>query len=477
MRVAVVHYHLKPGGVTRVIENACAALKDEAVSLAVLSGEPYTGDHLANTACVPELAYCTNAKPAQADALVKNLQQAARQALGAEPDVWHIHNHSLGKNVVFADALHALANSGARILLQIHDFAEDGRPANYLRLREHISDPRGLYPFGDAIQYALLNARDRSILIESGLPQELCHLLPNPVTPPDTSKESRSIQNLDTDALVLYPTRGIRRKNLGELILWAATDKDNRTFATTATPANPEHLPVHERWKTFAQERKLPVRLGLCDREGFDFATLMQAASSMISTSVAEGFGLAFLEPWLLGKALCGRDLPDITRDFIDRGITLDTLYQRLEIPVNLIDTRALCARLSAALKATYTAYHMPLPGGASQRAYASLCSGGSIDFGALDEPMQESFIETVLGSPSLRESIRPASLSVADSASIAQNRSRILEHYSLERYGKQLWTLYQQIAGTQSGANSSLDPKKVLEAFLKPERLQLLRT
>ena len=39
-------------------------------------------------------------------------------------------------------------------------------------------------------------------------------------------------------------------------------------------------------------------------------------AKAIVSTSVAEGFGLGFLEPWIFGKGLCGRDIPEITSDF-----------------------------------------------------------------------------------------------------------------------------------------------------------------
>ena len=54
-----------------------------------------------------------------------------------------------------------LAEAGERILLHPHDFAEDGRPGNYLSLREVY--PR-VYPTGSHIHYAALNQRDRGFL-------------------------------------------------------------------------------------------------------------------------------------------------------------------------------------------------------------------------------------------------------------------------------------------------------------------------
>ena len=78
-----------------------------------------------------------------------------------KPDLWHIHNHSLGKNPSLTEAVALLAQSGERILLHPHDFAEDGRPGNYLSLSEVY---QRAYPTGPNIHYAALNQRDRSFL-------------------------------------------------------------------------------------------------------------------------------------------------------------------------------------------------------------------------------------------------------------------------------------------------------------------------
>ena len=59
MRVAIVHNHLNPGGVTRVIRTALAALADSDIRIAVLVGEPPPGDEdtRANAHVLPELRY------------------------------------------------------------------------------------------------------------------------------------------------------------------------------------------------------------------------------------------------------------------------------------------------------------------------------------------------------------------------------------------------------------------------------------
>jgi hypothetical protein len=137
-----------------------------------------------------------------------------RGAFGGEPDVWHIHNHSLGKNPALTQEVSNLAMAGQKILLQIHDFAEDGRPDNYRNLGKLKNR---LYPIAPHIHYAALNKRDDRFLLAAGIPKSNLHLLPNSVSPlPPTQSLKPKAQSL-----FVYPCRAIRRKNLGELLLWS----------------------------------------------------------------------------------------------------------------------------------------------------------------------------------------------------------------------------------------------------------------
>ncbi len=61
---------------------------------------------------------------------------------------------------------------------------------------------------------------------------------------------------------------------------------------------------------------------------------MIAKADALITTSVAEGFGLAFLEPWLASKPLVGRNLPEITADFAEHGLDLSALYNCLPVPL-----------------------------------------------------------------------------------------------------------------------------------------------
>ena len=49
-----------------------------------------------------------------------------------------------------------------------------------------------------------------------------------------------------------------------------------------------------------------------------------------VSTSVLEGFGFVFIEPWSAGQCVIGRNIPSVTMDFKKAGLSLDHMYSVL---------------------------------------------------------------------------------------------------------------------------------------------------
>lgn len=83
MRVAILHYHLRPGGVTRVIDNTVQSLAGTQVQLALLTGEEPSGDfHDGLVRTVPAIGYQQDGDPR---ALLSELDLAASQMLGERP--------------------------------------------------------------------------------------------------------------------------------------------------------------------------------------------------------------------------------------------------------------------------------------------------------------------------------------------------------------------------------------------------------
>ncbi len=480
-KVAIVHYHLRAGGVTRVIENTVAALARRNIHAVVLHGEPTSTTSLSQAQYVQGLGYTENSAIPDPQELCQALLQSARARLGGPPTLWHFHNHSLGKNPALPAACHFLAQNGHRLLLQMHDFPEDGRPDNYrnlfIFLNKWDQNPAKIpYPTAPQINYTVLNPRDAAILSAAGLPQQQLHILPNPVSLPQAKikGEKKTLQAFQGKRLTLYPTRGVRRKNLGELLLWATLAEKDESFATTLTPQNPIWRSCHNRWAQFSRQLGLPVQFGLIESHGGSFPQWLESAQRLITTSVAEGFGMAFLEPSLLSKPLVGRNLPEITADF---GINLSNLYQRLEIPLPWVGRRRLRERLQSAIENFYPAYGRNPPEQALERAFNEIVKKDRVDFGRLDEPLQEKVIKALLKNPQLRAEIRPSNLGRGPAEnSLHQNKQFIIENYSLESYGVRLEILYRNLLEQPIEKINHLDPQKLLAGFLAPESFSLLR-
>ena len=118
------------------------------------------------------------------------------------------------------------------------------------------------------------------------------------------------------DRFVLYPVRCIRRKNVGEALLYGKLAPPGTVVGVTLPPLNPVAIPVYARWQQLAAEWELPCRFDVGVAGKLTFAESLAASDLILTTSVAEGFGMVFLESWLASRALVGRDLPEITADF-----------------------------------------------------------------------------------------------------------------------------------------------------------------
>lgn len=461
MKVAVVHYHARPGGVTRVVERAADALGDRTHCL-FFTGEAARAETplQKKIRVIPNLGYST-AQKFQPLELLKH----ARGAFGDEPDLWHIHNHSLGKNPALTQEVIRLAMAGQKILLQIHDFAEDGRPDNYLNLGKL---KERLYPVAEHIHYAVLNRRDFAFLKAAGISEKNLHLLPNAVSPiPAVQSPKPKTQNL-----FVYPCRAIRRKNIGELLLWSALMPEAE-FAVTLAPKNPEVKPIYDAWVAFAAELELNVEFDA--GANCSFEEMVAKADALITTSIAEGFGLAFLEPWLADKPLTGRNLPEITADFAEHGLDLSALYSCLPVPLSSnawnISDRFFQA-LEKNLRASRNAYGREWNDSVLDEARAALVQDGCIDFGILDEEMQRTIIRAVQNDPSL------ISAALGDSSPVVKNNHAVVERaYSPQAYGDQLFAIYEKLLAASAGSVTYAASEKLLDEFLQPGRFNLLRT
>ena len=506
MNVAIIHYHLNRGGVTSVIANHVKALDTTGQPLRVIvlfggrkqAWNDELADELTNVElslhAVPALEYDDNQAPAVAD-LVRELRSAL-SAAGCTPDdtLLHIHNHSLGKNVSLPGAIRQLAEDGFRLLLQIHDFAEDIRPSNYARLQSALGVdlPTLLYPQAEQIHYSVLNRRDAGIL-EGITANERLHLLPNPAAEfgelPDREQVRRRVQETwglsPQRRFVVSPVRGIRRKNIGETLLWSAVFGDNTTYAVTLPPLNPVEQSSYEFWRTTASELQLPLLFDVGSGD-LTFPEVLAASDALISTSIAEGFGMAFLEAWLAGRPLIGRDLPDITADFKTAGINLDSLAPMFRIPLELVGQQRFEEHFASAFRELLNAHGRSIPGGAELAAAgAAHVRDGTIDFAALDRHLQHRVLSAVVENEANRDAIRSANPDLCTAAdlttdnaatTIAANATAIRSVYSVAGSGSQLLSAYAAALSSRCTPIQATDGEQILDEFLSAHRFHPLR-
>lgn len=480
-RIAMVHYHLRRGGVTRVIEAARDVLEARGDHVTILSGEaPLADARTGGVRVIPALNYRRTGSTVVAESLAEEMKRVATEALGGPPDLWHFHNPTLAKNVLLPSVIRELASQGERVVLQIHDFSEDGRPGNYTSQRSFFDTQatfeETLYPTAKQIHYATINRRDHDFLRAAGISAANLHVIPNAI--PDLAVRTTPAERpfAPGKLFAFYPTRGIRRKNIGEILLLALIYGDRIEFATSMRPENPEWQDVHDEWGRLAEELHLPVRLGLADEGGYPFFDLLGWSDFIVTTSIAEGFGLAFLEPWIVGKPVMGRDLPEITRDFRDNGIHLGNLYQRIDVPVAWLDPRELTDAVESMLRRSYLAYDCPLPRGAVKQTLKAWVRQGRIDYGVLGETFQRQILRKLRADPALLDQITIPPLALYTEREIAERRDLIRRVYSLENYSRRLGEVYDRVLLSPVGKVGHLATRKVLAQFLNPARLNLLR-
>ncbi len=483
-KLAIVHYHLRPGGVTRVVQHAVRGLCDRDVQVAVLVGDPGEAEfgQDATVRIVAGLAYDARDHVVTPRSLRDDLLETAREALGGAPDVWHVHNHALGKNVSLPTVLRMLAQERHRLLLQIHDLAEDGRPENYARLVNHIGAgsvdalAQQLYPVADHVHYAALNARDHGWLASAGVPESNLHLLPNAVELPgiDDSRPQEPDRKL-----ILYPTRAIRRKNLGEFILWAAACRNDYRFATTLAPSTQSDVLLYGNWLQLAERLDLPYEPEVGTKADVGFVHLLKSAAALATTSVAEGFGLAFLEPWFAGRPVIGRDLPEITRDFKSEGLQLGHLYERLDVPLEWVGKNRLRDAIDVKLRSIRQQYRMTCSEDDVETALDAAVRDDKVDFACLDEPMQQGVVRLVAGGENGRDQVGGLEKALHRTPSeeiVDHNRRIVREKYGLEKYGERLVSLYRQMLDAGAGEVRHADGAAILDASLDPRRFRLMR-
>ncbi|QQL44679.1 glycosyltransferase [Sulfuriroseicoccus oceanibius] len=368
MHIVIAHYHLKPGGVTSVILAQSRELTEVGHRVTIASSCPATEVNQTAHTTVPELAYAepSSESTAAGDTIAQGL-------LAARPDLVHWHNPLLGKNPGTLEAIAKIHRAGVPQLLHCHDFAEDARPALLAALR--AVQPATL-PLANNIHFAALTERDRGWLAQCGVPSARIHVVPNPQS--EHPPAHLVCEPEFSPPHLVMPVRGIRRKNLGEAVLWARELKPLGGKVTVTLPPTSEvDIPGYNAWRTFANAHAIPFHAPPTGEvKPRPIATIFSEASAVLSTSVQEGHGFALHEPWLYQRAVISRTLPNVP------PIAPALSYHRIPVPRELLDLDA--------LRVEITRRTGPRAEAIWQYHYA----GESIDFAQLPTTAQQSLLE-----------------------------------------------------------------------------------
>ena len=567
LRLGVLHYHWLRCGVTTVVNNAlraviahipCDHLEIDLISsdanqphsqtmiddLCQWATQVHPGRCSINPIELPQLAY--HDTPANdrdqlfteagefADTLLNSL--ALHRSTVDNPYVLHLHNTNLGKNPRLTLALKLLADRleseqlPAWILYQIHDFAEDNRPACWAALKtcSGTDDPQlaieMMYPVSTRIHWATINSADRRRLLSLPVLPEGVTVLPNAVD--SETFAAPALSQMSTDQLselslppadyardltnrishfaqangycfgpvrkiLLAPIKILRRKNVAEsiLLLQALNHQDDCWQLLITLGANsPADITYSQALGNFVRQHQLPVTIGFGSdvlKAGhqriiedsrvlsYSLIDMLALADAVVTTSVQEGFGYVFHEPWLAGKPLIGRNIPRVTADFTAEGMQLDHLYDHLLIPKAMLGTRWDDLRQTYVEKLNPARAAMgldPYPAAEAadliDRRKTCVCPPDNppdphnhpnppirIDFADLDLSSQLYILQQVKEDPSLLlqllwtdASRRPLShWSNTDISDIIDNNREIVtRRYNLELFGRRLAALFE---------------------------------
>jgi len=464
MKIVFIHYHLKPGGVTTVIKQQAESIESDAEIL-ILTGELAETVGSFKTDVVEGLGYDQEGSQREPPSYIaKQISNAIREQWPDGCDLIHVHNPTLAKNRDFLKILTELQNTGHRLLLQIHDFAEDGRPQVYYSEE---------YPVD--CHYAVINSRDFQTLLNAGLNQSGLHLIPNSVTPSNPAIRADAIENT-----ILYPIRALRRKNIGEAILLSLFFINEETLAFTLPPNSEVDIAPYEGWKRFVADNNLSVLFDIGLKRDFD--QLLSASSWVITTSIMEGFGFSYLEPWTAEKLLWGRKLPQICADFEKHGISLDHLYEKLVVPVDWIGEDRIFSKWENTIFRNCNFFNYAITRKEVTSAIEDITSGGVIDFGLLDEALQKEIISLLLLYPDKGDELKqlnpflrhPGPPREGADDLIRKNARLIRQHFSSGGYGSRLKQIYRRVVETPVA--QKIDKKALFSDFLNLAQFSLLK-
>jgi glycosyltransferase involved in cell wall biosynthesis len=371
--LVVVHYHLRPGGVRRIIELALPHITSAAPSpiesVTLASGEmpdaAWRG-HLMRTLpgtrlrflCEPAFRYVSEqrTRPGTIRRRIRSaLEGLSETAAPAETLIW-AQNLGLARNLILSDELAGFsARHNLSLLSHHHDLWFENRWARWSEMRAYgfrslSSVARASFAAGARVCHVTINRLDNAVLSKDLGSRTKC--IPNLAQRERAPSRARlraardwlSSQLGDDAPVWIFPTRLLRRKNLAEAVLLTRWLRPEGWFITTAGVSSKGERGYARRLEAASREGKWRVRFQLLAGANAPAPTIGElavASEAMMLTSAQEGFGLPYLEAAALGKPLIARSLPNVIPDLLELGFSFPHLYEEILIAPDLLDLKA----------------------------------------------------------------------------------------------------------------------------------------
>ncbi len=330
MKICFLHYYFKKDGVTRTVLNNVLGIKEQSPNIQFV----FAGDFFSEA--IPDYAE-KRFIDWESEDLVSEIKRVSSDA-----DILIIENPVVG---IFPRATLAFKefveeNQNKKVIYRIHDFIDD-RPHLFEEFKKVFSDFNEIYPNSDNVHFITLTSFDRNRLLAKGLKN--VSVLPNSIVESDLYTNEENALKLRKkfeesgiiklgEKIISYPVKILRRKNIEEAILITKLINNfggkHRLIVTL-----PHEDDYEKEIKELAEKHNVPCSIGEAHKfldygkDEFTTADLFAISDLVISTSIREGFGFAFIEPWVAGTPLIGRKIPEVTKDFEDAGIDLSPLY------------------------------------------------------------------------------------------------------------------------------------------------------
>ena len=280
-------------------------------------------------------------REASLEFIVKNLEDATKDC-----DVVVVENPLVG---IYPNSTMAFKRYSEKVdkpvVYRHHDFVDD-RPNLQEDFLKVFSDFDEAYARTPNVWHLTLTNYDKRRLIGKGIDAEV---LPNSVILDDFNYDSIKAESLreffqykgiisSGEKAVVAPGRILGRKNIEEaLLLTKILNLEGNRHRLIVTIDDKEDY--KRELIALAEKHKIHYSLGQAGKyismngDGFNVSNLFSMANLVLTTSVMEGFGYSFIEPWLSQAPVIGRNLPKVTEDLVNSGMDLSHLYGEEDLP------------------------------------------------------------------------------------------------------------------------------------------------